>query len=124
MRLINGQVDPIVANVFPTSDIVRLEQLGYDHRAWTLLRRQHEVVPQISDCVLAETLSHVRDPDPAHVVYSVAPEAEVDNQSTGLRLHYDHAYWVSGIAARDGVAKATVDALSLVRADRAPAAIN
>ena len=39
--------------------------------------------------------------------------------ATGLDLHYDHAYWVSGVVVRDGADTGSVDVTSLARADRA-----
>jgi predicted esterase len=118
IRMINGQVDPLVNNVLVTQDAARLDELGYDYRSWVLLRRHHEVVPSLSSCVFDDVLQRVRDREPAHVVLSVEPELTMQDAATGLDLRYDHAYWVSEVAVADGIEKGTVDALSLARADR------
>ncbi|TML65666.1 MAG: hypothetical protein E6G17_00020 [Actinobacteria bacterium] len=119
IRMVNGQVDPLVNNVLVSQDTLRLDQLGYDYRAWVLLRRQHEVVPALSNCVLLEALTHRRQVDPAHVVLAVEPAMFMHDPATGLDLHYDHAYWVSGVVVRDGADTGSVDVTSLARADRA-----
>ena len=122
MRMINGQIDPLVNNVLVTQDVLRLDQLGYDYRSWVLLRRNHEVVPSLSNCVFLEALTHARDTDPARVVLSVEPSMFMFDPTTGLDLRYDHAYWVSGVEIAQAASKGTVDATSLARADRSPAA--
>ncbi|HET6965617.1 MAG TPA: hypothetical protein VFH58_12650 [Acidimicrobiales bacterium] len=121
IRMINGQIDPLVNNVLVTQDALRLDQLGYDYRSWVLLRRNHEVVPNLSNCVLVEALQHFRDADPARVVLSVEPATFMHAAATGLDLRYDHAYWVSRVQVARGAPKGTVDALSLSRPDRTPA---
>lgn len=118
MRMINGQVDPIVNNVLVSQDTLRLDQLGYDYRAWVLLRRQHEVVPSLSNCILVDAVGRTRAVDPAHVVLSVEPALFMHDPQTGLDLRYDRAYWVSGVSVRAGADKGTVDVTSLARADR------
>jgi len=50
------------------------------------------------------------------VVYSVDPTTFQVDESTGLDLRYDSAYWVSGITSSNGYA--TVDVTSLAIADR------
>jgi pimeloyl-ACP methyl ester carboxylesterase len=122
IRMVNGQIDPIVNNVLVTQDTLRFQQLGYDYRAWVLARRQHEVVPSLSNCVLLEALGHQRAADPPRVVLSVEPSMFERDPSTGLDLHYDHAWWVSGVTVRNGVAKGTIDVTSLARSDRSSAA--
>jgi hypothetical protein len=111
LRMVNGQVDPIVNNVFTTWDTTMLTKLGYDYRYWVLMRRQHEVVPAITDCVFTEALSHARALDPARVTFSTEPATYVSDPASGLDLRYDRAYWVSELAARDtSQQKARIDA--------------
>ena len=121
VRMVNGQIDPIVDNVLVTEDVQRLDSFGYDYRYWVLTRRHHEVVPSLSDCVVRDAITHRRDRDPARVVYSVEPAIELRDAHTGLDLRYRSAYWVSGLEVRDASepgALGTIDATSLARADR------
>jgi pimeloyl-ACP methyl ester carboxylesterase len=122
LRMVNGQVDPIVQPTFYEQDAVRLLELGYDFRLWVLARRHHEVVPALADCVLAEAVAARRVADPARVTYSVRPALAMQDPSTGLDLRHDRAYWVSEIAPAPevGSGKASVDVVTLARADRAP----
>lgn len=118
IRMINGQIDPLVDNVLVSQDTLRLQQLGYDYRSWVLLRRQHEVVPSLSNCVLLEALTHRLVSDPPRVVLSVEPSMSQRDAASGLDLHYDHAFWVRGVTVRPGADKGTVDVTSLARGDR------
>jgi hypothetical protein len=54
----------------------------------------------------------VRKTNPARVVYVVDTSLD-DDPETGLELHFDSAYWVSGIRARDPASLASVDVTSL-----------
>jgi dienelactone hydrolase len=124
VRMVNGQLDPIVNNGFVTGDVVRLDALGYDYRYWVLGRRHHEVVPEVTHCVLADMVARRRPTAPARVVLTVEPSTFYVEPGEGLDLRYDRAYWVSGVAVRDADepgAMGTVDAVSLARADRVPA---
>jgi len=121
-RMVNGQVDPIVNNALVTEDALRLDGLGYDWRYWVLARRNHEVVPNLTNCVMNDMVSRRLDADPGHVVYSVEPSTFYVDPTQGLDLVYDHAYWVSGLTVRDGNAAGaigTIDASSLAHVDRA-----
>lgn len=121
MRLVNGQLDPLVDNVLSTADVVALDRLGYDYRSWVLLRRHHEFDPSFMNCVLVDAVRARRDTHPARVVFSVEPAIERTDPSTGLDLIYDRAYWVSEVRPRPDVPqgdKASLSATSLARADR------
>jgi pimeloyl-ACP methyl ester carboxylesterase len=125
VRMINGRLDPqknsFAGNV-PDLDALGLQRLEYDFRYWQLLRRGHEVVPELTNGVFLEALAMRRDRDPAHVVFSVEPFLDVCDPVTGLELRHDRAYWVSGITVR-GTSfargdKGTVDVTCLTRPDR------
>lgn len=123
VRIVNGQLDPIVTYAFAKQDALRLHELGYDHRFWNLARRSHEVVASLSGCILEEAIEQPRVIDPARVTYQVRPATFMVDGETGLDLRYDGAYWVSEIAAADDVGSetATVDVVTLDRPDREPA---
>jgi pimeloyl-ACP methyl ester carboxylesterase len=125
VRMINGRLDPLkngVAGNIPDLDAFKLRELRYDFRYWQMLRRGHEVVPELSNAVYLDALAHPRDPDPARVVFSVEPFLTVTDERTGLALRHDSAYWVSGVVVRgDAFArgdKGTVDITTRGRADR------
>jgi len=125
VRMINGRQDPLkngVAGNVPDLDAFALRKLRYDFRYWQMLRRGHEVVPELSNAVYLDALEHPRDLNPARVVLSVEPFLTVSEPRTGLELRHDSAYWVSGVEVRGGTFahgdKGTVDVTSLARADR------
>ena len=125
VRMINGRQDPLkngIAGNVPDLDAFALRNLRYDFRYWQMLRRGHEVVPELSNAVYLDALDHPRDANPARVVLSVEPFLTASDPRTGLELRHDSAYWVSDVAVRgDGFArgdKGTVDVTSLARADR------
>jgi hypothetical protein len=125
MRLVNGQLDPLVDNALSTADVVALDRLGYDYRSWVLLRRHHEFDPSFMNCVLVDAVRAHRETHPARVVFSVEPAIERTDPSSGLDLTYDRAYWVSEVRPRPDVPqgdKASLSVTSLARADRAPSA--
>ena len=71
VRMINGRQDPLkngVAGNIPDLDAFALRRLAYDFRYWQMLRRGHEVVPELSNAIYLDALEHPRDPNPARVV--------------------------------------------------------
>lgn len=125
IRMINGRLDPqknAFAGNVPDLDALALHRLEYDFRYWQLLRRGHEVIPELANGVFLEVLDLPRDPNPARVVFSVEPFLDACDPVTNLELRHDSAYWVSGVTVRgDNFQrgdKGTVDATSLARADR------
>ncbi len=125
VRMINGRQDPLkngVAGNIPDLDAFALRRLAYDFRYWQMLRRGHEVVPELSNAIYLDALEHPRDPNPARVVLSVEPFLTASDARTGLELRHDAAYWVSGVGVRGGSSvrgdKGTVDVTTLARADR------
>jgi pimeloyl-ACP methyl ester carboxylesterase len=125
VRMINGRLDPLkntVAGNVPDLDALKLQKLGYDFRYWQMLRRGHEVVPELTNGVFWDSFQRPRDRNPARVVFSVEPYLDANDPITGLTLRHDSAYWVSGITVRGGNFargdKGTVDITNLGRADR------
>lgn len=120
IRMINGRLDPL-ANVNPDKDIATLLGLGVDLRSVELVKRQHEVVPQLQACLLLDALSHRRVDNPASVNFSTQPAMESDSVTQGARQTYDSAWWLSEVRHRGALAfddKATVSVTSLARSDR------
>jgi hypothetical protein len=125
IRMVNGRLDPqknAFAGNVPDLDALALHKLEYDFRYWQLLRRGHEVVPELTNGVFLEVLELRRDADPARVVFSVEPFLDACDPITGLDLRHDAAYWVSGVTVRgknfQRGDKGTVDVCTLARADR------
>ena len=125
IRMINGRLDPqknAFAGNVPDLDALALQKLEYEFRYWQLLRRGHEVIPELTNGVFLEVLDLPRDSNPARVVFSVEPFLDACEPDTKLELRHDSAYWVSGVTVRgDNFQrgdKGTVDATTLARADR------
>ena len=101
--MVNGRLDPqknAFAGNVPDLDALALHKLEYDFRYWQLLRRGHEVIPELTNGVFLEVLDLPRDPNPARVVFSVEPFLDACDPHTGLELRHDAAYWVSGLTVR------------------------
>jgi pimeloyl-ACP methyl ester carboxylesterase len=125
VRMINGRLDPqknAFAGNVPDLDALALQRLEYDFRYWQLLRRGHEVIPELTNGVFLEALSLRRERDPARVVFSVEPFLDVCDPQSGLELRHDRAYWVSGVTVRGTDFargdKGTVDVTCRTRPDR------
>ncbi|HEX7097099.1 MAG TPA: hypothetical protein VF183_14525, partial [Acidimicrobiales bacterium] len=74
----------------------------------------HEGAPYFRCVNTHATLDHVRNPNPAEVVYTVDPALFEVNPARDVDLRYDSAYWVSGITVREpapGTVAATSRAL-------------
>ena len=126
IRMVNGRLDPqknAFAGNVPDLDALALQKLEYDFRYWQLLRRGHEVIPELTNGVFLDVLQMRRDANPARVVFSVEPFLDVDDPVSGLRLRHDRAYWVSDVTVRGSDFargdKGTVDVTTHARADRA-----
>ena len=68
IRMVNGRLDPqknTFAGNVPDLDTLALHKLEYDFRYWQLLRRGHEVIPELTNGVFLEVLELPRDPNPA-----------------------------------------------------------
>lgn len=98
LRFQNGLVDPLVqvSQAHETRQLV--DAAGtVDYRSWIRTRGTHQPVVELAKCVYLEAFERPRVTDPAQVRYTVNPSMFVDNPTTGLRLVYDGAYWVSGM---------------------------
>jgi pimeloyl-ACP methyl ester carboxylesterase len=125
IRMVNGRLDPqknAFAGNVPDLDALTLHRLEYDFRYWQLLRRGHEVIPELTNGVFLDLLQMRRERNPARVVFSVEPFLDVDDPVTGLRLRHDRAYWVSCVTVRGTDFargdKGTVDVTTRARPDR------
>jgi hypothetical protein len=79
IRMINGRLAPqknSFAGNLPDLDALALQKLEYDFRYWQLLRRGHEVVPELTNGVFLEVLGLPRDPEPGQPSSSVEPFLE------------------------------------------------
>jgi len=113
--MINGELDDLAVGALLDAD--KLDDLGYDYRSYIMLDKGHYGAPAVSDCLYANLCNTSRRTlNPARVVYSMDPTTFQVDESTGLDLQYDSAYWVSGITSSNGYA--TVDVTSLAIADR------
>jgi hypothetical protein len=113
VRQINGAVDPLIPEPPATASAARLDELGYDYRYWLIEGRGHEAGGFIYDCVFGQVAALRRNPNPAHVHYTVDPSLDVIDPASGLNLRFDSAYWVSDIRFQDPGALASIDAISL-----------
>ena len=69
----------------PDLDALALHKLEYDFRYWQLLRRGHEVIPELTNGVFLDVLDRPRDPNPARVVFSVEPFLDACEPDTEAR---------------------------------------
>ena len=86
IRMVNGRLDPqknAFAGNVPDLDALALHKLEYDFRYWQLLRRGHEVIPELTNGVFLEVLDQPRDPNPARVVFSVEPFLDASEPRPG-----------------------------------------
>ena len=109
---INGLIDPLVNHVPAEVTAQRIHDLKIDHRFWLLSNRGHDPGGWLTYRVWDQAQSYVRNLNPAHIVYRVDPSIFNVDPSTGLDLQYDSAYWVSGIAVRDGAPWGQVEVTS------------
>lgn len=120
------ELELLIGGVQPDRAALELHALGYDYRYWQFYGREHLSFPVAAvQCEIDAAIERGRVVDPARVTYSLSPAIQTDDDSIGLHLRHDSAYWVSGIVARGSAfapgAEATVDVTSLARADRTPA---
>jgi predicted esterase len=112
VRQINGFKDPLV-NYAPAQETAeRLHELGMDHYFWLLYERGHEGGGFVYQCVYDEAKDYVRNENPAHIVYRLDPSMSAIDETIGLNLRHDSAYWMSGIRAEDESTICTVDVTS------------
>ena len=119
------ELELLIGGVQPDRAALELHALGYDYRYWQFYAREHLTFPvAMIQCELEAAIARGRVHDPARVTYSQAPAIVTDDESIGLDLDHDAAYWMSAMVPRGTSfapgAEATVDVTSLARADRVP----
>jgi len=112
VRQINGFQDPLVNYVPAQETADRIHQLELDHRFWLLYERGHEGGGFVYQCVYDEAKDYVRNASPAHIVYRLDPAMSVIDETIGLSLRHDSAYWISGLRPNDEEKICTVDVAS------------
>ncbi len=127
-RFMNSRLDELTSTAAtPYLDlaVLQLQQLGYDFRHWQILRREHFSIPvSLVQCELELAIARGRVRDPARVVFSYEPLLDRIDDTIGLKMVRNSAYWVSNIQVRGEAYgrgdKGTVDITSLAFANRQP----
>jgi pimeloyl-ACP methyl ester carboxylesterase len=115
-RASNGLADPLVnVNTWRTSADALAAAGTVDYRIVLVHNRSHDGPLAEGNCYYLDLLSRDRVKDPTRVRYTVAP---FDKARDDVGLRPDGAYWVSGMARRDGARPASVDAESLAKPAR------
>jgi hypothetical protein len=112
VRQVNGLIDFLIPHEEAEITAARLHELEVDHRFWLLDHRHHEAGGDVYQCTYDQAQTWVRERDPARVVYRIDPTMRAVDPASGLDLRHDAAYWVSGLAVRDGAAFGSVDVTS------------
>jgi len=126
-RMAHSRLDELelIVSDQPDQAFLSMRRLGYDFRYYQFYRRDHLTFPvRTIQCELEAAIRGGRVHDPAEVVYSQEPALVTREQSSGLALHHDRAYWMSdmvvrGTSFRPGD-KGTLDVTNLTRIDRVP----
>jgi hypothetical protein len=119
-RAHNGLADPLVnAAAWRSSADALLAAGTVDYRT-VLVHTSSHVPVRMGNCWYLDLLSRPRQVNPARVRFTVDPKWFIVDAKAGIDLRPDRAYWVSELESRNDQA-ATIDAVSLARADRAPA---
>jgi len=108
---VNGANDPLVSYASALDDAALLDALEIPFVFYGLLDRGHDPSAN-SQCVRDSAKFHVRNPDPANVVYVVDPATFQIDPARDLEIVYDSAYWLSGIELADDTTEGTVRATS------------
>jgi pimeloyl-ACP methyl ester carboxylesterase len=112
VRLQNGAADYLVNVSRALATRQALEAAGtVDYASWILAKKHHQPAFALAECVYRSSFTRPRVENPARVRYTVDPTMAVDDRTTGLRLRYEGAYWVSGMRAA-GPRRAGVDLTS------------
>ncbi|MGH8529830.1 MAG: hypothetical protein ACRETN_08315, partial [Nevskiales bacterium] len=95
-----------------------LAALGYEHFYMEYLGRAHSfsLVAEAWPITTGLLRDRKRDPNPAHITYTMKAAHEVP----ALGLVHDHNYWVSGLALAQGAASGTIDAFALPLSGKLP----
>lgn len=117
-RAANGLLDPLVnVETWRASADALAAAESVDYRIVLVHNRSHDGPIAEGNCFYREAMARPRDRNPARVRYTVEPAAFVHDEETGLDLRPTGAYWVSGLASRDGE-RGGIDAESLAKPGR------
>jgi Prolyl oligopeptidase family len=120
--ILHGAIDELVPVSCALSAGARLETLGYRYRNYTFLPYEHYSAPLWDDWreIVKYMTQFERDPNPPRVTFKTWPllDHDVSTINTGpsghsggpdLGLHFDRAYWVSGMVTREqGIAPSNI----------------
>lgn len=118
LRADNGTIDYLVNPALWEPDRTAALELGYDFRFFDINNSHHSAQPRLENCLFEAAIKRKRDKNPPRVRYYVEPSRFYDDSESGLKLHYNGAYWVSGMVVRAGADNGYIDALTLARPDR------
>ena len=126
-RMAHSRLDELelIVSDQPDQAFLAMQLLGYDFRYYQFYRRDHLMFPVATiQCELEKGIADGRVRDPARVTYSQEPKLSAHEESSGLDLHHDRAYWMSDMVVRGENFKpgdkGTVDITNLARPDRTP----
>lgn len=109
-RASNGALDPLVNAGVWADSAAALDDAGtVDYRIVLVHNRSHDGPLAEGNCYYLDLLSRPRAVDPGRVRYTIVPDADENRYERP-----DGAYWVSGMASRDGD-PASIDATSLAK---------
>jgi hypothetical protein len=125
--ILHGTEDELVPVTSAIASGLQLQKLGYRYRLYLFHTYEHYSAPLWDDWrdVVKYMSSFARDPNPAHVTYTISPALyhaiSTVSVPSGVDLHFtiDRAYWVSDLHTRaPGIAPSnvgTVDATTYGR---------
>ena len=106
LRIQNGAADPLIplgeaagARLPPPVGIRQaLDATGtVDYRSYYIAKETHAPATALAKCIYERSFTQPRVHNPARVRYTVDPSTFIDDPASGLRLHWDGAYWVSAM---------------------------
>jgi pimeloyl-ACP methyl ester carboxylesterase len=118
LRADNGMIDYLINPALWEPDRIAGLALNYDFQFFDINDSHHSAQPRLENCLFEKAINRTRAINPPRVRYYIEPARFYDDLSTGLKLNYDGAYWVSGMLVRESSENGFIDALSLGRADR------
>jgi hypothetical protein len=118
LRADNGMIDYLINPALWEPDRIAGLALNYDFKFFDINDSHHSAQPRLENCLFEKAINRTRVINPPRVRYYIEPARFYDDLSTGLKLNYDGAYWVSGMLVRESSENGFIDALSLGRADR------
>ena len=122
VRFQNGVADPLIplGEVFegrpppPFGTRALVDGTGsVDYRSYYVTNETHAPAVELAECIYRASFSRPRVQNPARVRYTVDPAKFIDDDASGLHVHPNAAYWVSGIEPATKDARGSVDATTL-----------